>query len=109
VPPGVEPIALKLVTRPAVDIKLDGVPVTDRKIELRRVRGTLSVGPAELSYRLGASGLLVLTLPKDGAHWRKDGEIREPGAQIRHPQGVLRLERADPSRPGPNLEILLKR
>ncbi|MEO1174562.1 MAG: hypothetical protein AAFX94_21285, partial [Myxococcota bacterium] len=58
---------------------------------LKRVSGRIDAGPLRLGYRLGSSGLLEITVPKDDGSWFQDGSPLEKRTFPLH-HGSVRLE-----------------
>ena len=93
-PIGVEPILLKLVATPPADLEVDGRAVEEGRAALRLVSGVIRCGGIDLGYRITASGMLILSIPEDGATWSKDGRPLPKTATFQMHHGALRVGRA---------------
>lgn len=106
-PPGVDPISLHVVSKPAVPALLDDVQIDGRLIRLERVHGEIRVGVVAVRYRVGSAGLLFLEIPDDEAAWSRDGKRLGGGASFKLHRGPTRLRRV--GQDGTDQTVILRR
>ena len=107
-PPGVQPIQLRIAAQPPGEIRVDDHATAGKTFVLNRVRGRVSVGKeAALAYRIGSRGLLTLVVMDDGGQWFKGAKPLETGASFPLHKGAVRLKRI--SSTGEAQTILLAR
>lgn len=96
-PEGVPAVQLTIAGDPSSAASLDGQPLGSKSFAIDHTAGDFGMGRAEVRFRVGAAGLLELTVPDDGTQWFRDGDPIDPGAPFTFYRGKTRLQQIQPN------------